>query len=219
MRVLNKGDFVGYIDRPVRNACDAPWHLVQVLGGSEQTIADYLASQGYVVYVPITRMMKPVAMRHLSHKQRQSGATVKRPKIAPLFPGYQFVRIDIADGRWHDVFRLRGVRGLVMNDDKPARVPELVVDKIKSCEVGGVIPGKLTLAGILTFHIGENVRITDGPFRDFPAVVSDLPKNYQEMLRTQTLEELDESMAVTLLVSLFGQQTAARMTFGQIEKV
>jgi transcription antitermination factor NusG len=217
MGLRNIGDFVDYIKMPQVHA-GHPWHLVQVNGGSEGTISDYLRRNSFDVYAPLTRVLKPVPMRQLSHKQRQHGAVVKKPKLVPLFPSYLFVAFDMGNYRWHDIFKLRSVRGLVCADDLPAMVPAAMVEKLKASEIDGAVPGTRRLTDVMMFDVGDRTSMIDGPFAGFPAVIDALPKEYLRKLRDNTIEELDESMSVTLLVSIFGRATPVTATIGQIEK-
>jgi transcriptional antiterminator RfaH len=101
-----------------------------------------LAQSGFESYLPRTRT-------------RRNGRSI----IAPLFPGYLFVRIV---AQWYPIKNTIGVLRLLMNGDEPARLPDQVVTDLRHAEVGGFIrlPKPAALIN------GDRVRILTGPFRD-----------------------------------------------------
>lgn len=209
MGMVKVGDVVGYVDLP-NPAQNKSWHIAQVGTGREEASQDFLKRHKFEVYYPMMRVMKITPRKLLSHKQRLNGAVVKRPFMMPLFPSYLLINFDLEDGRWHNLFEMIGVRGLVCNGNLPASIPAIQVNKLKGLEVDGAVPGTTPLK-IIPFVIGEQVRIKTGPFATFPAIVEKLPSG--------TIEELDESMRVQLLVSIFGGSAPVDIEIGNIEKV
>lgn len=80
-----------------------------------------------------------------------------RGRIAPLFPGYLFVRIT---DRWYPVMWTAGVVRLLMSGDRPARLAEKVVDEIRKRQIGGFVK----LPPPPTLRKGQQVRIVRGSF-------------------------------------------------------
>ena len=84
----------------------------------------------------------------------------------PLFTGYLFVTIET---HWHGAHYCPGVRRLVMNGERPARVPDQVIAELMAREVDGMImlpepPPRL--------RRGIAVKITAGPFRGHLGLVA-----------------------------------------------
>jgi transcriptional antiterminator RfaH len=102
-----------------------------------------------------------VYLPRLREHRRIGGRSVEvRP---PLFPGYIFVLIVL---QWSAARYSPGIATLVMNGGGPARVPDHIIDEIRSRERGGLIelpkpPG---------LRRGDKVRIISGPFEDHLAL-------------------------------------------------
>ncbi len=214
-REWKKGDVVGYVT-PRRN--DQPhWYLAVSRTGAEQGTAAFLKDHGFGVYYPMTRVMKLVPRKLLSHKQRRNGAVVRKPKLVPLFPGYILVNFDMGAPRWHELFDLAGVAGLVCNGRLPAEVDDAFVAKWQGLEVDGAVPGETPVAQL--FNVGDRARILSGPFASFEGIVERLPAGLQKQVRTGQLDELDESMCASLAVEIFGRWTPLNIELGQIERI
>jgi len=191
------------------------WHIVHVTSGSEGATGDHLKLFKFPFYYPITRVLKRVPRKQLSAKQRKSGSFVRRPYDTPFFKGYMFVKFDLESGLWQEVFRMRGVRGMVYNNNTPAEVPDELISSLKAREADGVIPGDITLREVLGWDIGDEVVIDSGPFIGFPGVVNSLPPGITADMR---IEELDESALCEVLVSIFGRPTPVHLSFGQFSR-
>lgn len=198
------------------------WHVAQVRTGSERTVEEYLRRFAFEPYTPRARIFKAVPQRYLSRKQR-NGALVKRPVVKAVWPGYVFVNFDIDRGNWHQVFQRAGVFGLLCVGDEPTRVVASEVARVRALEVDGYIPSGTFMSELFmassAYEIGEQVRVTGGPFASFSGIVEELPPDLRELLMTRTLDELDDSVRVRVAVSIFGRSTPVELALSQIEKV
>ena len=84
-----------------------------------------------------------------------------------LFPGYTFVAIEL---QWHRAARTPGVMKLIMDGEHPGRVPDRVIEGLRSRERNGLIE----LPRHPPFLPGDRVRIVKGPFRDRLAIFQDM---------------------------------------------
>lgn len=194
---------------------DARWHIVNVVSGTERATGEHLKRFKFPFYYPITRVLKRVPRKELSANQRKAGSVVRRPKDEALFKGYMFVHFNINSGLWHDVFRMRNVRGMVYNNDAPAEVPDDLIARIKAREVQGFVPGETRMEDVLGFALGDRVIVDDGPFRGFSGIVDRLPT---ALTPGCTVEELDESMRCGILVAIFGRDTPVNLAISQFSK-
>jgi transcriptional antiterminator RfaH len=78
-------------------------------------------------------------------------------RTSPLFPCYAFVLIEL---QWHAARWSPGVLGLVLDGDRPARVPDKVIAELKRRERNGLIE----LPPRPSLKRGDQVRITHGFF-------------------------------------------------------
>lgn len=195
---------------------NARWHIVHVTSGSEAATGQHLKLFKFPFYYPITRILKRVPRKRLSAKQRKAGSSVRRPKDEPLFKGYMFVRFDADSGLWQEVFRMRGVRGMVYNNNVPVQVKDEMIASLKAREVDGVIPGETSIEDALGWKLGDEVVVDEGPFASFPGVVTRLPTGFTPGM---SVEELDESTRCEILVSIFGRPTPVSLEVGQFSRL
>jgi len=116
-----------------------------------------------------------------------------------FFPGYVLVKMVMNDDTYHLIKDTPKVTGFLGSGNKPMPVPQKEVDRIR----GVIEEGEARPRSTITFDIGENVRVTDGPFASFSGLV----------------EEVDEDAErVKVAVSIFGRATPVELEFTQVEK-
>lgn len=117
-----------------------------------------------------------------------------------FFPGYVLVKMDMTDQAYHLIKNTAKVTGFLGANNKPTPITENEAMRILHQVKEGVDRPKPTV----TFEIGEQVRVADGPFASFSGHV----------------EEVDEERArLKVAVSIFGRATPVELEYGQVEKV
>ena len=117
-----------------------------------------------------------------------------------FFPGYVLVKMKLTDEAFHLIKNTPKVTGFLGAENKPMPISEAEAMRILHQVQEGVERPKASVS----FEIGENVRVADGPFASFSGVV----------------EEIDEGRSrVKVAVSIFGRATPVELEFGQVEKV
>ena len=97
------------------------WYAIQCQPHGEARAVLNLARQGFEAYFP----------RYLKTRRH---ARQMRTVVAPFFPRYLFVRLDLTTQRWRSVNGTFGVSGLVGPSDCPSRVPEGIIDALRARE-------------------------------------------------------------------------------------
>lgn len=214
-RLYAIGDFAGYVEH-VRRAVDVDasresWHLVQVSDGLNAGDVNLLRRVQIELYRPLMRTMKLVPKKQLSQAQRRQPIRPLREKIEPFFPGYAFITNPTCDERWQEVFRMTGIRGLVCANHQPVCVPWQMIKEIQAREIDGAVPSTTKLMD-LPYIMGQHVRITNGALASFSGTITHLPDIKIDELADMTLEELDDSHRVHLLVDIFGRSTQVSLS-------
>ena len=116
-----------------------------------------------------------------------------------FFPGYVLLKANLTDAVFSLVKNTPKVTGF-LGDSKPVPITEAEAQRILNQVQEGVERPKPSV----TFEIGEQVRVSDGPFASFNGVV----------------EEVDDARSrVKVAVSIFGRATPVELEFGQVEKL
>lgn len=194
--------------KQAREATGKKWYVSQCVRGTDQQAIDACARFKIATYYPVIMQLKPMPRRRMSAAQRQGGLSIQVPTPVALFPRYLFMNFDIEHDKWHDVFEVAGVGGLVCRNGMPVWMPDEVITSIKKRENNGVIPGKDSVRAI--FNIGDEVTVTNGPFASFPGIVEeglDVP-----------IEKLVASMRIKVAVNIFGRATPVELEYWQVAK-
>ncbi len=124
----------------------------------------------------------------------------QRKSERKFFPGYVLVQMELTDETWHLVKDVPRVLGFIGGtSDRPAPISEKEAMSILSRVEDGVNKPRPKVL----FEVGEVIRVTDGPFKDFNGVVEEV--NY-------------EKSKLKISVLIFGRSTSVELAFGQVEK-
>lgn len=153
------------------------WYVIETQRHREPVARAMLNERGIASYLPCVAQWPRPAV----------GAA-----IAPLFPGYLFVQVALAE-QAHRVVRTNGVKGFVTFGDEPLPIDAGAIAFLRNREG----PDGLIRCGAADAD-GAAVRIIDGPFRGLTAVVTerltarDRVRVLMEILQRQTTVELPE---------------------------
>lgn len=118
--------------------------------------------------------------------------------VEKIFPGYVFVEMELTDESWYVVRNTPNVTGFIGSGITPTPVSKEEIDILM--KKMGVETPKYTV----NLEVGELVKITDGPFKDFEGNINNIDT---------------EKGKVKVLVSVFGRETPVELDLLQVKKV
>ena len=171
------------------------WYIVQTFSGFEQKVAETLKEtiKAKALDDKISDILVPV--HEITEVKR--GKRVQRKK--KYFPSYVLVKMEMSKELYHMIKNIQKVTGFLGAAGAPARVSDKEIDKI----LGNIKEGSLVPEPIISFEIGEQVKVCEGPFASFTGLV----------------EEVDEEKSrLKVSVSIFGRPTPIELEYNQVEK-
>jgi transcriptional antiterminator RfaH len=156
------------------------WCAVNTKVNAEDKAVFHLARQGFKVMLP-------------KHLKRRAHARKIEWVPRPLFPGYLFVEIDPERSPWRAIRSTVGIFDIIRFGDKPAPVPEEVIDEIRARQDEN---GLIKTHDGHNFKPGDAVRVLQGALGEFEAL----------------FESADDRNRVTVLLNMLGRQVRARVS-------
>jgi transcriptional antiterminator NusG len=171
------------------------WYIVHAYSNFEKKVAEAIrqsaAEKGMSdlfeeVFVPTEDVTEVRRGRKVTSERR-------------YLPGYVLVKMILNDQTYHLIKETPKVTGFLGSGNRPMPVSQKEVDRIRGVVTDSIERPRSTI----TFEIGENVRVVDGPFASFSGVVEDVDEDTQR---------------VKVAVSIFGRATPVELEFAQVEK-
>jgi len=171
------------------------WYIVQTFSGFEQKVAETL--KDIIKKQELDDKVGDILVPTHEVTEVKRGKRVQRKK--KYFPSYVLVKMEMNKDLYHMIKNIQKVTGFLGNAGTPSPVSEKEIDKI----MGSINEGTLVPKTQVTFDIGEQVRVCEGPFASFSGLV----------------EEVDEEKArLKVSVAIFGRPTPIDLEYNQVEK-
>ncbi len=172
------------------------WYIVHAYSNFEKKVAESIQEQARqkgledlfeAVMVPTEKVVEVRRGRKVDAERK-------------FFPGYVLVKMELTDEAFSLIKNTPKVSGFLGSDNKPAPITEAEANRILNQVQEGVERPKPSVS----YDIGEQVRVSDGPFASFNGIV----------------QEVDEERArLKVEVSIFGRATPVDLEYGQVEKL
>ncbi|WP_223477883.1 transcription termination/antitermination protein NusG [Oricola indica] len=173
----------------------ARWYIVHAYSNFEKKVAESIeeAAKAKGLWDRFEQILVPTEKVIEVRRGRKVDAERK------FFPGYVMVRANLTDDVFHLIKNTPKVTGFLGSDNKPVPITDREADQI----LGQIQEGVERPKPSVSFEVGEQVRVSDGPFASFNG----------------TVQEVDEERSrLKVEVSIFGRATPVELEFGQVEK-
>ena len=172
------------------------WYVVHVYSGFEKKVASSIRETA--LQKGLEDHFEEVLVPTEEVVEMRRGARVNAER--KFFPGYVLVRMEMTDESWHLVKDTAKVTGFLGASGRPVPISDAEASRVRDQVQEGVERPKPSIS----FEIGEQVRVADGPFSSFSGLV----------------EDIDEDRArLKVSVSIFGRSTPVELEYGQVEKL
>ncbi len=171
------------------------WYIVQTFSGFENKVAETLRETVKIKKLEEKICEVLVPLHEVTEVRR--GKRVQRKK--KYFPSYVLVKMEMCKELYHMIKNIQKVTGFLGTTGQPVPVSDKEIDKI----LGNIKEGSLIPEPSISFDIGEQVKVCEGPFASFTGLV----------------EEIDEEKSrLKVSVSIFGRPTPIELEYNQVEK-
>ena len=168
----------------------AKWYVVHTYSGYENTVKATIEKTVETRHLQDLIHVVSIPMETVTELTDNGPKTYDRK----VYPCYVLVKMIMTDEAWYIIKNVRGVTGFVGSGTKPTPLTEEEVLQL------GVEKHEI----VVSYDVGDSVKITDGPLTSFIGVVDAL--------------DIDKNK-VRVIVSMFGRETPVELELDQVETV
>ena len=171
------------------------WYSVSVLSNFEKKIAEQIRHA--VVEKGLEEQIEEVLVPTEEVIEIRRGKKV--PTERRFMPGYVLVRMEMSDEGYHLINSINRVTGFLGPQGRPMPMRDAEVNAILNRVEEGVEAPRT----LISYEVGEKVKVNDGPFEDFEGLVEEVD---------------DDNQRLKVTVSIFGRATPVELEYTQVSK-
>ena len=172
------------------------WYVIHVYSGFENKVAQSIREQTKQHNMEDAILDVQVPTEEVVRMRRGTKVSSQRK----FFPGYVLVDMEMTDESWHLIKNTPKVTGFLGGRGQPSPISDAEAERIMHQVKEGIERPK----PLITFEVGEQVRVADGPFASFNGLVEDVD---------------EEKARLKVSVSIFGRATPVDLEYSQVEKL
>ena len=167
---------------------NASWYVVHTYSGYENAVAESIMKAAENRHMQDLIQAVNIPMETVKETNEKNETRMVERKV---FPGYVLVKMVLTDESWHIVRNIRGATGFVGSGNKaiPLTDDEIAALGMERKEV------------VVAFHLGDHVKVIDGPLEGFYGIVDEVDAERERM---------------RVVVSMFGRETPVDLDFEQV---
>ena len=172
------------------------WYIVQAHAGAEKKVSEQIKEELQKADLSTKFGEVLIPTQDVTEIKKGKRSVIKKK----YFPGYILIKLDMTNDVYHTIKSIKKVSGFLGPQGKPSPISEEEVNKI----LGNMEESIANPSSSISFQIGEQVKVCDGPFASFNG----------------SIEEIDEEKSrLKVSVSIFGRPTPVDLDYSQVEKV
>ena len=174
------------------------WYVIRAISGQENKIKTYIESE--IEHEGLSSSVGQILVPTEKVYQIRNGKKISKERTH--YPGYIMIEAHLTGEVVHAIKNVSGVIGFLGETKGGDPVP------IRQAEVNRMLGRMDELMESaeqihIPFHVGENVKVIDGPFNGFSG----------------TIEKInEEKRKLEVMVKIFGRKTPLELSFMQVEK-
>ncbi len=173
---------------------DKRWYVLRTYSGHEAKVKTYLDTE--IARIGLQEKISNVLIP--SEKVFEIKEGKKKSRLKNFFPGYILIEAVLDKESTHLILEAPSVMGFVPDKNNPAPLQPEEVKRL----IGKMEQKEETQLLDIPFHVGEPVKVTEGPFNNFNGFVQEVNP---------------ERLKVKVMVSIFGRKTPIELDFSQVE--
>jgi len=174
---------------------ESRWYVLHAYSGYEKKVSESIVEQAKKL--GISEFIEEVSVPTQNIVEVKRGTRINTER--KFFPGYILIKMTLNEDTWHIIKNTHKLSGFLGTKGKPIPISNAEAKRITE----EVINGEESQIPSITYEVGEEIKVIDGPFASFNGQI----------------ERIDEEKArLRVAVSIFGRATPVDLEYSQVEK-